>query len=107
MIARLASLFRRSRPEGGPVAPAPPLVPDPDGDTAISHMHHAHRLVAVARLLHGRALVGHTCLDLNRVDDAAVEAIERLKTFRARLADERSLLAQAADADPDDLTGGA
>jgi len=97
-VSRIRRFLSRSRPSaGGPAAPAPAPLPDLDGDTSASHMRHAHRLITVSRALHGRWLAGHDCVDLDAVDDAAADAIERLRSFRGRLAEERVLLAATDD----------
>lgn len=97
-----AWLRRRPRPgRGGAAAPAPLPLPDLDGDTSATHMRHAHRLVTAARIGHGRWLTGHHCVDLDVLVGDANEAIEHLRTFVARLGEERRLLADIPN-DPEE-----
>ena len=82
-----------------PTPAAEPMALAPlDGDTSASHMRHVHQLITVSRALHGRWIAGHDCIDLDAVDDAAADAIERLRSFRSCLDAERRLLAEIGEA---------
>lgn len=115
MIARLWSLLSRPHAAGGEIRRSPEnssrWVPvSVAEESALAHVESAHRIVVRARSHTGQWLTGHrrlTTRDALKLADAAREAAEHLRSYAAYITAEVALAEELANADPDDLGGGA